>query len=210
MSPQLRNVQSDNTRLADQCPPDGLYGIQQATQFDLGSFEGFNFRDQSAIDHNLTADEVIGWDHDGNGEAEFWPAGDRPEVAWLFSEKSAVTASELQALDALLDDLGGDEPENFLKIHDALNVGSGDLRALTAQQVEDENVYIYFGSNFSDLRRAVAYELFELYHPEAYAVWEKSLCDGLIFDTDRFLDSVSFSVEEVRLGDKVALIVSPQ
>ena len=182
---------------------------QQATRFNLGSFEGFNFRDQSAIEDNLTADEVIGWDHDRKGEAEFWPAGDRAEVAWLFSEKSAVTCSELQALDALLEELGGDDSENFLKIHHARNVCSGDLCSLTAQQVEDENVHIFFGSNFWDLRREAAYELFELYFPEAYAGWEKSNCDGLIFDTDRFLDSPSFSVEEVRLSEQVALIIVP-
>lgn len=183
---------------------------QPATRFDLGTFEGFNFRDQSAIEKNLTADEVIGWDHDREGEAEFWPAGDRAEVAWLFSGKSAVTCSELQALDALLEELGGDDPENFLKIHHALNVCSGDLHSLTAQQVEDENVHIFFGSNFWDLRRETAYELFELYYPEAYAGWEKSHCDGLIFDTDRFLDSPSFSVDEVDLGETKALIVVPQ
>ena len=182
---------------------------EQFTRFDLGTFEGFNFRDQSAIDRTLTADEVIGWDHDREGEAEFWPAGDRPEVAWLFSSQSAVAASELQGLDRLLEELGGDEPENFLKIRHALNVYSADLRTLTAEQVEDENVHLFFGPNFWDLRREAAYELFELYYPEAYAGWEKSTCDGLVFDTDRFLDSPSFSVEEVRLGDRVALIVVP-
>ena len=69
---------------------------------DLGTFEGFNFRDQAALDRNLTADEVLDWDHDGAGEAEFWPAGDHPGVAALFSQKSAVSGSELKALDDLL------------------------------------------------------------------------------------------------------------
>jgi hypothetical protein len=40
-------------------------------QFNLGTFEGFNFKEQSAIDHILTADEVMAWDHDTEGEAEF-------------------------------------------------------------------------------------------------------------------------------------------
>jgi hypothetical protein len=59
------------------------------------------------------------------------------------------------------------------------------------------------------LRRQAAHELFELYYPEEYAVWEKSVCDGLIFDIDRFLGSPSFSVEEA-VGDEKALIVAPQ
>ena len=69
---------------------------------DLGEFEGFNFRNQTAIYPNLTAREVVDWDHDGEGEAEFWPAGDHSGVAALFSQKSAVSGSELKALDDLL------------------------------------------------------------------------------------------------------------
>ena len=71
-------------------------------------FEGFNFRTQSAIQRNLTASEVVEWDHDQKGEAEFWPAGDRPEVGLIFRHRSAVTGAELLELDRLLDELGGD------------------------------------------------------------------------------------------------------
>ena len=45
--------------------------IPQTLRFDLGTFEGFNFRDQSAIERELTAEEVVNWNHDGDGEAEF-------------------------------------------------------------------------------------------------------------------------------------------
>ena len=41
-------------------------------------------------------------------------------------------------------------------------------------------------------------------------MWEKTTCDGLHFDTDRFLDSPGFWVEEVHLGETVALLISPQ
>ena len=44
---------------------------------DLGTFEGFNFRDQAALDRNLTADEVLDWDHDGAGELE--PVPTKPQ-----------------------------------------------------------------------------------------------------------------------------------
>ena len=36
---------------------------------DLGTFEGFNFREQCAIERILSANEVIEWDHDKKGEA---------------------------------------------------------------------------------------------------------------------------------------------
>jgi hypothetical protein len=176
--------------------------------FELGSFEGFNFRTQSAIEHLLTAAEVVNWDHDRQGEAEFWPSGDHPAVALLLQHRNVITASELLALDRLLQELGGDSTDCFLQIHYAVNVCGAELGSLSRDEVEDNFLQVFYGSSFLDVRRAAAYELFELYYPDEYAVWEKSTCDGLIFDHDRFLDSPSFFVEEVRLADQVALLVA--
>jgi hypothetical protein len=177
---------------------------------DFGTFEGFNFRNQSAIFPNHTADEVVNWDHDKEGEAEFWPSGDNEGVQLVFKGQSSVTGSELRALDELLDDLGGDNDENFLKIYHAVSVLGYDLGTLTNTTVEDEAPQFFFGDCFADVRKEAAYELFELYYPDAYQVWEKSLCDGLIFDTDHFLDSPVFSVDEIRFGGKAVLLVKPQ
>ena len=99
--------------------------------------------------------------------------------------------------------------ENFLKLRHTLSVSTKDLCALTGAEVEDQNVHVFVGPNFWDLRREAAYELFELYYPEAYVAWEKSQCDGLVFDTDRFLDSPGWSVDEVGFANSVALIVTP-
>lgn len=176
---------------------------------DLGTFEGFNFRNQSAIPRALTVYEVISWNHDLLGEAEFWPSGDRAEVKVLFPRN--VTGSELLALDRLLDELGGDSEENFLRIHFALSSCGKDLAELTEAEIEDSSPQIFFGECFTDARREAAYELFEIYYPEAYQAWEKGTCDGLIFDADRFLDSPAWSVEEVKLGaSRVAVLVAPQ
>ena len=120
-----------------------------------------------------------------------------------------MTGSELLTLDSLLGDLGGDSVVNFLLIYSALNQG-GPLEILTKDSIEDNPPQIFVGTSFLDVRRAAAYELFELYYPDEYRVWEKSTCDGLTFDEDRFLDSPSFSTEEIRLGDKVFLLVSSQ
>jgi hypothetical protein len=76
--------------------------------------------------------------------------------------------------------------------------------------VQDNCLHVFYGTNFTDLRREVAYELFELYYPEAYQAWQASLCDGLIFDGDRFLNSPSLWVEEVKLGAEVVLLVAAQ
>jgi len=189
----------------DTCPT----GTPEIT-FDLGTFEGFNFKTQSAIPRTLTAADVVAWDHDRQGEAEFWPAGDRAEVSILFKGQSTVAGSELIELNRLLDELGGDSVENFLRIHYLVNTCGADLEGLTRDSVEDTNLAIFLGTSFIDVRKEAAYELFELYNPEEYKVWEKSHCDGLIFDIDRFLDSPGFSVEEVKLGDQRALLIAPQ
>ena len=183
---------------------------QEAIRSNLGTFEGFNFRKQSAIFTSLTASDVVNWDHDRKGQAEFWPSGDRPEVALLFKGENAITSSELLDLDRLLCQLGGDSPENFLRIHYAVNNCGGALGELSSTDVEDRNISLFFGTSFMDLRRSAALELFELYHSDEYRVWERSTCDGLTFDKDPFLDSPSFFVEEIVLGDQKALLVAPQ
>jgi hypothetical protein len=178
--------------------------------FDLGTFEGFNFRTQSAIENSLSAEEVIAWDHDHAGEAEFWPSGDNAGVRLVFQGQSSVTASEISALDALLSGLGDDSPETFLRVYYTVQVSGASIREVQVSQIEDQDIHLFIGDSFIEIRQKAAYELFELYYPEAYAIWEKTYCDGLIFDTDRFLDSPGWSVEELSYGDNKVLIVSPQ
>ena len=91
-----------------------------------------------------------------------------------------------------------------------MNICGADLATLDSGKVEDHNLHLFLGTSFIDLRREAAFELFELYHPEEFRVWNESTCDGLIFDEDRFLDSPVFFVEEVALGDQKALLVAPQ
>lgn len=176
---------------------------------DFGHFEGYTFRFQTAIERLLTATEVVQWDHERYGEAEFWPAGDKREISLIFRDQNAVTATELLDLSALLGELEDDSTENYLSVHFALAVLGAELGKLTADDVRDRAPCCYLGSNFTDVRREAAYELFELYYPELYRAWESTPCDGLIFDTDRFLDSPSFTVVELNLGTEVAVLVAP-
>lgn len=177
--------------------------------FDLGTFEGFNFREDAAIEENLTAQDVVNWDHDRDGEAEFWPSGDHAGTRLVFRNQTAVTASELVALDALLEE-AGDTEETFLKIYFALHCCDAELSTLTEEKLMESDVFLFIGQSFIDLRNEAAYELFETYWPEAYKAWESCGCDGLHFDVDRFLDSPSWAVEEVTYGDQKALLIRSQ
>lgn len=177
--------------------------------YDFGHFEGFNFRTQSAIERLLTAPEMVAWDHDRDGEAEFWPAGNTPEFSIVFDGRNTVSARELLDLSALLDGLGGDSTENYLAVYFAVAVLGGNLSDLTTEGIQDRAPSCFIGESFVTVRQEAAYELFEQFYPELYQAWESTPCDGLIFDTDRFLDSPSWTVAEVRLGSRVAVLVAP-
>lgn len=181
----------------------------QTLTFDLGTFEGFNHRDQGAIETTLDAQEVLDWNHDARGEAEFWPAGDHDGVALVFSGADSVTAFEIQALDTLLDELGDDSSEIFVQLHFLIHCHGESLWTLTAEAVQDLGAHIFSGESFIELRQEAAFELFELYYPQEYAIWEKSLCDGLIFDKDRFLDSPVWTTDEVQFSGTKFLLVIP-
>lgn len=91
-----------------------------------------------------------------------------------------------------------------------MNICGTPLAKLSRELIEDQHVYVFIGINFVDLRRKAAYELFELYYPDEYRIWNHSVCDGLIFDCDRFLDSPCFFVEEVTLAEQTALLIAPR
>ena len=183
-------------------------GMEQQLNFDLGTFEGFSFRDQSAIERSLTAQEVVSWNHDTQGEAEFWPSGDNEGVALVFEGKTSVTWSEIVALDELLKDLGGDADENFLRIHFVDSFSGTPLTELDAGTIEDEPLQIFYGDYAYEVRKAAAYELFELYYPELYKMYDECNCDGLKFDIEAFLGMPCFCIEEVKFGARTALLVS--
>jgi hypothetical protein len=179
--------------------------------YDLGTFEGFSFLQQCAIPKTLTAEEVVEWDETKPGEAEFWPAGDNRGISLIFKNKSAVTAVDLCVADVLLDALGGDSDENYLKIYYAVCVCGLAFASLNAAKIEEETLHIYFGNSFHEMRKKAAYELFEVYWPELYKMYGGSNCDGLLFDPRRFLDSPSFYTEELRFGKVgAALLVAPR
>lgn len=179
-------------------------------QFDLGTFEGFSFSEPGALENILTAQEVVNWDHDRQGEAEFWPSGEHAGVFLVFRNQTAVTVGQILELDRLLAELGDDSLENFIRIYHAMTDSGCQLSELSRDSIEDRDLHIFLGQSFYDLHQRAAYELFELYYPEAYAMWERTPCDGLIFDPHIFLGSPSFYTEELSIPGTQVLLVSPR
>ena len=177
------------------------------TLADLGSFEGFNFRDQAAIMRTLTADDVVQWDHDKAGEAEFWPSGDDHLISGVFPGN--VTGADLAALAELLEQLDGDRDENLLRIQFACQVQGEDFRTLTAARLDDVRPMIFYGDTFMDARKTAAFELFETFWPDLYKAWEGDSIGVLTFDWDSFIDSPIWATHEVDLGNhRVLMIIS--
>jgi hypothetical protein len=168
--------------------------METTINHDLGGFEGFNFRDQCAIDRILTADEVLSWDHDAEGEAEFWPDGSNPFVSQML-DRSSFSVSELREVVRIFDELDGDE-HDLVKACALVDRGSS-LEEITRNAVDDSCLYVFGPCYFIDMEKEAAYELFEMFWPEAYKMWESNNVPGLSFDVDDFMRH--FSTFEMKL-----------
>ena len=105
---------------------------------DLGTFEGFNHRDQQAIFPNLTAQEMVDWDHDRHGEAEFWHSGDNAGIASILTSGD-IPVNDVIALDRLRSELG-DDISTLAKISYLTEHDGHRLQELEADTIEDSPV----------------------------------------------------------------------
>lgn len=168
----------------------------QIDDYDIGRFEGFNFREQSAIENILTAQEVLDWDHDANGEAEFWPHGCNPFTSYLLPD-SSCTASEIRDVIRIFNEVDG-RPEDLAKAIYLRDRGTA-LEDITSDAINDACLYVFGPGWFHDLVKDAAFELFELFWPDAYKCWEKNTVPGLTFDPDDFIKS--FPTLELKLPE---------
>ena len=179
-------------------------------QFNLGTFECFSLKDHCAVAKLFTADEVIEWDSDLNGEAQFWPSGDNAGMLMLFRHgvKRKIRQDELVSINRILTDIGDDSLNTFAKIFYATEYDGEILADLTRDYIDDMNLHVSTGTSMIELRQEAALEMFELYYPEAYKAWDESHCDGLTFDIDKFLSSPSLYVHPITdIGNIKVLII---
>ena len=169
---------------------------------DLGYFEGFNFRTQSAIFGSLSAEDVVNWDHDGKGEAEFWPEGSNDFVRLL--AHGNCSASDLIEMDRIISVLENDERELIKAVYLHENHGAK-LEEITREAIDDACLYVYGVGYFSDLRKDAAWDLFETLYPEAYKLCESWSVPGVSFDEEDFLQS--FSTLELKTRDYQGFLV---
>ena len=116
----------------------------------FGTFEGFNHRDQSAIEAVLTADEVVAGNHDDRGEAEIWPSADAPTLTEIVTRH--VTVPELLTVRRRVAEVGVVGEIVLLRFQFACNVLGEHLRELTMDALDDQQPSIFFGRNRWDAR----------------------------------------------------------
>ena len=168
----------------------------------LGMFEGFNFSKQSAIDRNLTAEEVLDWNHCADGEAEFWPDGSNPFVTKLLP-RTSFSPDELREVMRIFEEVDA-EPIQLAKAIYMHEQGSS-LADIGSRTIDDSCLHVFGPGWFVDLEKEAAYEL---YWPEVYAIWRKSTVPGLSFDVEDFLRQ--FSTLELKFSDGGFLIVDTE
>ncbi len=176
---------------------------------DLGTFEAYDAETGVSLHACLSPHNVIHWDNARQGRAEFAPAGDRLEMDLLFDPEhhEPITGWRLLALDYLLQDMGGDTTENFLKVYFAVRVQHGELLTLSKEAIEHRGIRVFMGTHRADLLRTAAVELFAQCYPEHYAIWHRT-GQALEFDRRAFFRSRCFQCRFVNVGTRLALVVA--
>ncbi len=174
----------------------------------LGHFKGLNLRSQQPIPTLLTAQEIVDWNYDENGESVFWPHGDHEGVQKVFSMFSYVDACRLIALDRLLTSMGCDDDYNYIQIVATMSILGKGILQLSDADVEDYSDFVYCADDFIHAREDAAYGTLKAMWPYTYAMWAKGeLPPGLDFDVDRVLDGPEFSTLEIEMNGTCWVIV---
>jgi hypothetical protein len=183
--------------------------IDPAIRYDFGTFDGGCWPTEYVdLWQLVTASEILHWGEDDQGEGEFWPSGDKPEMTLLFDEVDGTIDGEgqLLALVKLLDHLGGDAAENYLRIRHAMNWLKMDIHELPMRVLDLLPVHIFVGTALAEVEDHAVGELAECcpgHHWGGPATEARTFLDGLRSDPAWGLETVTF-------GDKVALLVWPE
>ena len=175
----------------------------------LGTFAAYHCETGVMLHDGLSPHNVMTWDTAHQGPVKFVPVGDRLEMCLLFgdTDHQPITGWGLRALDALLQDLGGDSTENYLKVYFAVRVQHGELLTLSKEAMEQRGIRVFLGTHRADLLRTAAVKLFEQCYPEHYAIWHRT-GQALEFDRRAFFRSRCFQCRFVDVGSKLALVVA--
>jgi hypothetical protein len=205
MAPRAWCWNSGQGRKAERQPPAKTPDPKSTPK--LGTFKAVYLRDGILVRRTLSVDEVLGWDDEVRGGAEFRPAGDCRALSVLF--KGRVTPFELKRVVNLLDGAGGETQDTLLRIHFWVNVLEGAWKGLTVDWLKRVEVGVFYGASFFELHSAATYEVIE----KPLARWNRTLAHSEIakglHGADVMEPTLKFMFDEVDLGDTKALLTLP-
>lgn len=178
---------------------------------DLGMFEGFNFRNQAAIPKLLTAQEVINWDHDKQGEAEFWPHNNNELAATVFKTLGGkeVTANEIILVDKLLELEEYELVQVLAAVDDqGLHYCREKLEDNALELLDDYCFYHHSQTKeaFKSIKEESAWAYMEEHLPETYKILTEAHIPGLSFDPFEFFEDCCIRYFEVKIDDTEHII----
>lgn len=178
--------------------------------YDFGNFDGRHWPYEcQKLENVLPAQELVDWDALANGEAEFWPAGDNRELTLVIGDDKPVGGEDLLALSALLEQLGGDSVENYLRIHQAMEETGFGLVHLTAPMVEACLVHVFVGEELDEVRRMAVEAVMKRYQPTAWiGDWKEDMPFGRVLL--RFQESSAWTYREHVSRKSVAVLIAPK
>lgn len=183
-------------------------GTVNGSGINLGHFAAIDAGSGTPVGRALTVEKAIDWDHELEGRAVFRPTGDCPELACFFGKQDHLTSAQLRDFRQLVEGLGCDLLEACLILRFAVQVQGESMETLTAEKIQAENIRVFRGDNAKAVRREAAFAFFEACHPEDYAFWRMSRCEGLEFNPEKFLTSPRWHVEEAVVGNVHAVLVA--
>ena len=178
---------------------------------DLGTFDGYNLEHDKAI-INISAADLILYDHELSGEAEFWPSGDNVGVKLVFEElsiKNRVTGEMLLDLKRIILEMGGPSLTNYAILHHAIHYNGETLETILASELLDLNLHVFHNEKFEskrELETRAAYELLELYYPKYFEIMNNPIA-GISFDAKHFLNCGLFGISIIKISDELTILV---
>ena len=181
-------------------------------KYDFGTFDGGHWPyEYQSFDDPVASQDVVDWDAITDGDAEFWPSGDKEEIELLFEGatergQERVSKVELIHLANLLDHLGGDNLENYLRIRHAMRARETGVGRVSSELLDSMVVHIFVGEEIGEVRRRAAAAMEAHYQPKTWSVEGEETSDTLT----TIKRSPAWSFEEITVADKVAVIISPK
>jgi hypothetical protein len=162
-------------------------------------------RDDSDMQYELSADDVIDWDDPPKEEVSF----KHTTVCWvsLALLGQNVKAEDLVVLRKLMTGLGGERHDAMIQIAHARICQGKALSDITVKELEADRPTIFWGETRDAARKAAAESLFLEHWRDLYTAW-KSDMDGLVkFDWEECLRKPLWKTWDcVAFGSHVVLV----